>query len=94
MSYPLDIDEYTSAQLRGELRNRRKLRREGKCDYCGRDPSLPPCKFPERHQEPKIREPLLFRFMRFLRDTNQKPGVLTMAEMETVINEFRGRAKK
>lgn len=89
MSYSLDLDEYSEKRLREELRHRRKLRRAGKCDYCGRDPSTPPCKFPERHKAKPEKEPLLLRFMKFLRDGNRKPGVMGEGEMESVIKTFR-----
>src|SRR5580692_1249181 len=92
MSYPLNLDEYPTKRLREELAARRHLRRKGLCDYCVRDPSTPPCKFPERHKRHKAvqeREPLLLRFMKFLRDNNRKPGVLSEDELRRVIADFR-----
>ena len=45
-----NFDEERESQLRAELERREKLRREGKCDYCGKNQgSLPSCRFPERH---------------------------------------------
>lgn len=49
MGYPKDLDEYTDEQLQGELRQRRKDRDEGKCDYCHRHYTTGPCRFKERH---------------------------------------------
>ena len=49
MSYLLGLDEYDEERLIAELEHRRKLREDGKCDYCGRSPETPTCKFPERH---------------------------------------------
>lgn len=49
MSYPLDLDEIEEEKLREELTRRTELRLAGKCDYCGRLPTEPSCKFPERH---------------------------------------------
>jgi hypothetical protein len=89
VSYRLDLDEISTQRLREELKHRRKLRLAGKCDYCGRDPSTPSCKFPERHKAVKAKEPLLLRFMKFLRDGNRKPGVMGEHEMESVIKTFR-----
>ena len=49
MSYRLDLDEYDEDVLIEELRHRKALRDEGKCDYCGRKPEDKSCKFPSRH---------------------------------------------
>lgn len=49
MSHPTDLDEYTEDELRGELRRRRILQAERKCDYCERPNDTPACRFPERH---------------------------------------------
>lgn len=58
MSYPRSLDEYTEAELLGELAKRKRLREDGKCDYCGRGYAVSPCRFPERHrrqlQAPKV----------------------------------------
>lgn len=35
MSYMLDLDEYSEAQLQGELDRRKAARDKGLCDYCG-----------------------------------------------------------
>jgi hypothetical protein len=92
MGYRLDLDEYSTHALRQELLRRRALRLAGKCDYCERLPDTPPCKFPERHvrQSPQW-EPLLMRFMRFLRDVNAKPGVLGPHELMKLVTDFRAR---
>jgi len=50
MSYPLDLDEISEENLRGELKRREQHWQAGLCDYCGRKPETPPCKFPDRHQ--------------------------------------------
>jgi hypothetical protein len=49
VSYPKDLDEYTEAELKAELERRQKAREAGLCDYCGRQPSQPACRFPERY---------------------------------------------
>ena len=50
MSYPLDLDEYTTAQLEAELTERKKKFAAGVCSYCARDHGKrPACKFPRRH---------------------------------------------
>jgi hypothetical protein len=51
MSFTKDLDEYTEAQLTAEFNRRCDLRHAGKCDYCGRPRTEPPCKFPERHRQ-------------------------------------------
>jgi hypothetical protein len=53
MSYPRDLDEIPTAELEQELETRRQLQMQGRCDYCGRLPTEPPCKFPQRHNAPK-----------------------------------------
>lgn len=53
MSYPRNLDEIPTVDLEQELRTRRDLRMQGRCDYCGRSPTEPPCKFPKRHNAPK-----------------------------------------
>jgi hypothetical protein len=95
VSYRLDLDEISTKRLREELKHRHKLRREGKCDYCGRDPSTPSCKFPERHILKKTKEPLLLRFLKFLRDGDRKVGVLSEHELTAIIKDFwrSGRAR-
>jgi hypothetical protein len=90
MSYRLDLDEYPEKTLREELRNRKKARRKGLCDYCGRAPDTTPCKFPERHKEqPKPKERLLMGFLRYVRATNAKVGVLSDIELKGLIKGFK-----
>jgi hypothetical protein len=43
------LDEVSEQELEAELARRRKERLAGRCDYCGGDNTVPPCKFPERH---------------------------------------------
>lgn len=50
MSYPRDLDEIPTVELKQELETRRQLQMQGRCDYCGRSPTEPPCKFPKRHR--------------------------------------------
>jgi hypothetical protein len=52
MSYPKDLDEYSEKELVAELNRRFVVRSRGVCDYCGRSPEAPACKFPERHALP------------------------------------------
>jgi hypothetical protein len=54
MSYPRDLDDYTEAELQGELKSREEVRALGVCDYCRRHPFTKPCKFSERHRDPRI----------------------------------------
>lgn len=49
MSYPKDLNEYTDIELLEELGGRAESRAGGRCDYCGRLPIEPECKFPGRH---------------------------------------------
>lgn len=49
MSYPRDLDEYTADELRAELERREQARRDGVCDYCGRDPRNTTCRMKSRH---------------------------------------------
>ena len=53
MSYPLDLDEIPEEKLIEELARRCHARIKGLCDYCGREPSTPPCKLLERHNRGK-----------------------------------------
>jgi hypothetical protein len=94
VSYPLDLDEMSTPRLLNELAHRRKLRNAGKCDYCGRDPGTPSCKFPERHVVKPAKEPLLLRLMKFLRNNNRKPGVLSDNELRQCIVDFREYNRK
>ena len=50
MSYPMDLDDYREADLLKELARRKEFRAQGLCDYCGRRPIAPSCKFPDRHR--------------------------------------------
>lgn len=55
MSYPMDLDEYTTDQLQRELDERKKRHAAGKCSYCVRDhDTSPACKFPRRHDGREI----------------------------------------
>lgn len=54
MSYSLDLDEYDETKLERELRERSEKRARGLCDYCNRHPSTSACKFPHRHNDPRI----------------------------------------
>lgn len=90
MGFPRDLDEYPTKTLLAELKKRRKARREGRCDYCDRPVSASACKFPERHVLMKeVKEPLLLRFLHFLRRANLQPFALGKHELETIIKEFR-----
>ena len=50
MSYPRDLDEYTSTELHAELDRRDRARRADLCDYCGRSLDDSACRFPDRHR--------------------------------------------
>lgn len=54
MSYPVDLDEMDEKTLIKEIARREHKRLQGLCDYCGRAPSTPACKFPERHTDVRI----------------------------------------
>jgi len=49
MSYPRDLDEYTSEDLVAEIMRRQAARASERCDYCNRLPTQDACKFPARH---------------------------------------------
>lgn len=49
MSYAMTLDEVEESDLVAELNRRLELRDRGLCDYCGRRPVAPTCKFPKRH---------------------------------------------
>lgn len=49
MSYPISLDEFSEKDLNAELERRRRLRDQGKCDYCQQLGNTPDCKFPDRH---------------------------------------------
>lgn len=53
MSYSTtDLHELPEKLLQEELSRRASLRYQGLCDYCGRAPSTPACRFPDRHATP------------------------------------------
>lgn len=52
MSYPRDLDEIPTAELEQELLRRRVSQGNNLCDYCGRPPNEPACRFPDRHELP------------------------------------------
>lgn len=54
MGYPMGLDEYPETRLEDELETRRHQRQKGMCDYCGRSPRTRSCKFPQRHEDPRI----------------------------------------
>lgn len=54
MGFPKDIDEMTESELRGELTLRADRRAKGWCDYCCREPHEKSCRFPKRHNDPRI----------------------------------------
>lgn len=54
-----DIDELAEASLKLELKTRKRKRRSGVCDYCGRRPETATCKYPSRHSDPRIRRPVI-----------------------------------
>lgn len=58
MGYPRSLDEITDRELTQEIERRKKLRAAGKCDYCERDNSTDPCKFPERHFQDRVNQSL------------------------------------
>lgn len=45
MSYLNDIEDFTTDQLRAEIRRREEADREGKCWYCGHDLAAHTCKY-------------------------------------------------
>lgn len=50
MSWNIPLDEYTTDQLRAELKERERRHASGVCSYCRRDHGTSPsCKFPRRH---------------------------------------------
>lgn len=55
MSYPMDLDEYTTDALERELAERKKRHAAGVCSYCVRDHGTrPACKFPLRHSGKQV----------------------------------------
>lgn len=48
----IDLTEQPEVALEAEILRRRLARRRGLCDYCGRLPDEPACKFPTRHVMP------------------------------------------
>ncbi len=89
MGYLGGLDEHSEKDLRAELRLRRGLRRKGLCDYCARVITTSPCKFPDRHAGKKEREPVLMRFLQFLRFRNKERFVLPSSNLQRVIDDFR-----
>lgn len=52
MSYPRDLDEISTAELKEELRRRRQSAATGCCCYCGRKTwSIPDCKMIDMHRD-------------------------------------------
>lgn len=49
MGYPKDLDDYTDAELKAELKRRVALREKGLCSYCKRSVKLSTCRYPDRH---------------------------------------------
>lgn len=45
-----DMDEVPEERLKAELQRRITARQAGLCDYCGRCPSTPSCRFEDRHK--------------------------------------------
>ncbi len=50
MSFPRELEEIPEDELRTEIERRRAARMGNLCDYCGREPNTPVCKFPGRHR--------------------------------------------
>lgn len=50
MSYPKTLDEYSEKELETELAQRKTMRENGICDYCGRTEAKPLCRYPDRHE--------------------------------------------
>lgn len=50
MSYPVDLDEISTSQLRAELARREDLRAKGLCPYCARGMDETPCKMASMHK--------------------------------------------
>jgi hypothetical protein len=48
------LDELGEELLKLELTQRAKSRAAGVCDYCGKGPTTPLCRFPRRHRDPRI----------------------------------------
>jgi hypothetical protein len=51
------INEFGEQLLELELAQRARSRVDGKCDYCGREPTAPACKYPRRHHDHRISTP-------------------------------------
>ncbi len=49
MSYPRDLDEFTTEELQEQLVLRATRLKDGKCDYCGQPGDMPFCRFQDRH---------------------------------------------
>lgn len=58
MTYQPQLDEVPLAELILEVERRRVLRSNNLCDYCGRIPDDPQCRFPDRHvRSQKVNHP-------------------------------------
>jgi hypothetical protein len=44
------LDLIPRSQLEEELQRRDKAHAKGRCDYCGKGPNTPACKYPDRHR--------------------------------------------
>lgn len=53
----VELEEMGEERIKMELAQRERSRAAGRCDFCGRAPSSPACKFPRRHKDPRIRTP-------------------------------------
>lgn len=53
MNHMLPLDEYSEVALKAELQLREARRQQGLCDYCGRPPTATPCKYLDRHTDPR-----------------------------------------
>lgn len=80
MSYPNNLDEIPEIQLRAEIERRRTAHFAGVCDYCGRDPNTPTCKFPRRHRQSsrpvKVPQDKKDPFYRLVQWLSKRPVVL------------------
>lgn len=50
MSYPKDIEDYTTEELLVEVKRRLACKARGQCHYCLRPHDTSPCKFPNVHK--------------------------------------------
>lgn len=56
MGYWRDLDDYSEAELQGEINYRERERQRGRCDYCHRPSSSNSCKYSARHADPRIKK--------------------------------------